>query len=137
MAPKPLLIPLPALTVRKKKRISVRSTMKRTAASTGNATTAADDSINKNKRAKVDHPIVCEYTGYSFQNDQVEVETVDSTSIHPSEFFDRFISKRKPCILQRLPTSSTTTGSEDATRRSLSSTITPQTLVDVAGQEVR
>ncbi|KAG7361775.1 cupin-like domain containing protein [Nitzschia inconspicua] len=48
-----------------------------------------------------------EYAGYSFQHDTsiTTIDTLDLNSVCAETFFDRYIRKRKPCILNGLPPS--------------------------------
>ena len=87
------------------------------------------DKAKKHPKGPEETTLGCDYIGYSFQKDPVLVETVDASTaaaMDPSEFFQRFIAKRKPCILQ---TSATTTFPLPS--------FSLQDLVTVAGQEVR
>jgi hypothetical protein len=101
------------------------SPMKRSTAAAA-ASSTDDDDNDIRKRSKIGASPLCEYTGYSFQKDTVVVETVDASSIDSTEFFDRFISKRKPCVIRQ---------TTESTKNPMFS-LTPQDLVDVAGQEV-
>ena len=89
------------------------------------------DKVKKHPKGAEATTLGCDYSGYSFQKDAVLVETVE-TAMDPSEFFQRFIAKRKPCILQTSATTTTTT----TTTTPLPSISLPD-LVTVAGQEVR
>lgn len=102
--------------------------MKRSSSPSDPASGVADSSASNNgnhKRSKVSS--ICDYNGYSFQKQKPEIETVKSSELTALQFFDRFISQRKPCILHPAPSETML----DATWK-----MTPQTLVDVAGQEV-
>jgi hypothetical protein len=106
-------------------------------ATTGSS--VADEVGGSNKRNnRSSSPSPCEYAGYSFQRDQevaIGVETIDASSIDPPIFFDKFISKRKPCILQSNNKTLTTTNNAAKDWNRMFH-LSPQDLVDAAGQEV-
>jgi hypothetical protein len=63
------------------------------------------------------------YSGYTFPaTERLELDRVDPT-MNPTEFFDRYVSQRRPCILTGLP--------DGVNGKSLH--VTPDTLVQVAG----
>lgn len=69
-----------------------------------------------------------EYAGFSLQKDAVvspAVPTVEAT-ITPESFFDQFISRRRPCIINALP--------KLANAKDL--VISPQILIQYAGEKV-
>jgi Cupin-like domain len=72
-----------------------------------------------------------EYAGFSFQKEASisTIDVLDLSLINAADFFDQYIRKRKPCILNGLPTS------EGKTDGGVSLNITRKLLEDLAGDK--
>lgn len=88
-----------------------------------------------------------EYSGYSLEQNPTKIERIAASMTSPEHFFDQFISKRKPCIIEGWNYSPSTQKNESCLsskeEEKSSSSLSPTLLFDVhdlvkvAGDKVR